>query len=223
MSPLPATWKPWRSPSPLGDRRPTTADLAAALHSDTGREDVLPYPTDRESTGYLHMLIVGINPSPWTAAVNAPFARPGNRFWRSLSTAGITPHTVNAADGLSEADERMLAELGVGITNFVSRPTARANELSTHELHEGGRRIVKRVQILQPRVVAVLGITAFRTAFSLPKAVLGLQDAETVEGWSECIPLWAMPNPSGLNAHETIGSLAQKWRDVWEASKQEPH
>jgi len=216
---LPSTWAPWRSPSPIGNRRPTKADLAAALDSELGREDVLPFPTDEASAGLLRVLIVGINPSPWTASVNAPFARPGNRFWTSLAAAGITPHKVDAAAGLSQADERMLAEVGLGITNFVSRPSARADELSTEELHEGGRRLVQRVGILKPKVVAVLGITAFRTAFSLPKAKLGLQDPETVEGWPASIPLWAMPNPSGLNAHESTASLADKWRTVWEASK----
>ena len=217
-STLPADWTPWRSPPPLQGRRPTKADLAAALHTETGREDVLPYPTDTASAGLLRMLIVGINPSPWTASVNAPFARPGNRFWRSLSAAGITPHTVNAAEGLSKTDERMLAELGIGITNFVSRPTARADELGTEELHDGGRQVVARVNVLQPQVVAVLGITAFRTAFSLPKAVQGQQDPATVPGWPANIPLWAMPNPSGLNAHETTQTLAAKWRTVWDAS-----
>lgn len=216
---LPADWTPWRSTSPLGGRRPTKDDLTAALHTETGREDVLPYPTDEQSAGLVRMLIVGINPSPWTASVNAPFARPGNRFWRSLSAAEILPYTINAAEGLSTADERLLAECGIGITNFVSRPSARADDLSTSELHEGGRQLVHRVSILRPRVVAVLGITAFRTAFGLPKAVMGPQDPATVPGWPAEIPLWAMPNPSGLNAHETIATLAQKWRAVWQAAQ----
>lgn len=218
--PLPAHWAPWRSPSPLGDQRPTKADLAAAIVSEFGREDVLPFPTDEQSAGLMRVLVVGINPSPWTAAVNAPFARPGNRFWTSLAAAGITAHTVNAATGLSREDERMLAELGFGITNFASRPSARADELTSEELLAGGIRLVERVAILQPEVVAVLGITAFRTAFSLPKAVLGPQSPETIEGWPEAVQLWAMPNPSGLNAHENIQSLAQKWQAVWEASNQ---
>ena len=88
---LPPDWKPWRSATPLGNRRPTKTDLADSLHSGLGREDVLPFPTDEQCAGTLRILIVGINPSPWTAAVNAPFARPGNRFWPSLATAGITP------------------------------------------------------------------------------------------------------------------------------------
>ncbi len=215
---LPADWTPWRAEPPLAGRRPTRADMAAAIGSGLGREDVLPYSTDAESAGILRMLIVGINPSPWTAAVNAPFARPGNRFWPSLAKAGIISHTVDASRGLARADERLLTELGIGITNFVSRPSARADELTTEELRDGGQRLVQRVAVLQPNAVAIVGITAFRTAFGLPKAQLGRQDVETVPGWPTNVQLWGLPNPSGLNAHETIDTLADKWRAVWEAS-----
>src|SRR5690625_7160200 len=97
----------------------------------------------------LRMLIVGINPSPWTASVNAPFARPGNRFWPSLAAAGITPHTVDASRGLSEANERMLAELGVGITNFVSRPSARVDEITGDVLQAVGILLVLMEQVIQ--------------------------------------------------------------------------
>lgn len=217
-SPLPASWRPWRSPSPIGLRRPTKADLAAALHTETGREDVLPYPQDEHNTGLLRMLIIGINPSPWTVAVNAPFARPGNRFWPSLAAAGITPITVDAAAGLSPDDEHLLAELGIGITNFVSRPTARADELRSQELRDGGQDLLRRVRIMRPQAVAILGITAFRAAFRLPKAQLGLQDPAAISGWPADVPLWAMPNPSGLNAHETVETIAAKWRLVWSAT-----
>src|SRR5690625_1702947 len=120
---------------------------------------------------------------------------------------------------LSEANERMLAELGVGITNFVSRPSARADELTGDELQEGGLRLVQRVNVLQPNAVAIVGITAFRTAFSLPKAKLGRQNAADISGWPQAVQLWGLPNPSGLNAHETTESRAAKWRAVWEASK----
>lgn len=219
---LPPDWAPWRAESPLAGRRPTKTDLAVAIDSGLGREDVLPYPTDEQSAGKLRMLIVGINPSPWTASVNAPFARPGNRFWPSLAQAGILPHTVDAATGLARSDEQLLAELGIGITNFVSRPSARADELSTEELQTGGQRLVERVKILQPRAVAIVGITAFRTAFSLPQTKLGRQDVATIPGWPETVQLWALPNPSGLNAHETVQSIAEKWRAVWEASAEDP-
>ncbi|PKI92135.1 mismatch-specific DNA-glycosylase [Actinomycetales bacterium SN12] len=213
-----ADWTPWRSPSPLDGRRPNPADLAHAAAAGLGRDDVLPYPTDEESAGRVRLLMVGINPSPWTVAVNAPFARPGNRFWPSLAAAGLTDDVVDASRGLSPSDERMLAERGIGMTNLVARPTARADELAAHELRAGGRRLLERVRVLRPGSVAIVGITAFRTAFALPRARMGAQDTDALSGWPRGIPLWVVPNPSGLNAHETVESLAEWWREVWAAS-----
>lgn len=215
---LPAEWTPWRSESPLNGRRPTKTDVAEARDSGMGREDVLPYPTDRLSADMLRLLIVGINPSPWTAAVNAPFARPGNRFWTSLALAGVIDRKVDASRGLAAVDERMLAERGLGITNIVSRTSARADELTTEELRAGGARLVERVRILRPRAVGVLGVTAFRAAFMQPRAKLGLQTDAPPAGWPADVQLWVLPNPSGLNAHESAESLALKWEDVWHAS-----
>ncbi|MGC4174575.1 mismatch-specific DNA-glycosylase [Demequina sp.] len=199
-----------RRPSPLDGERPTRADLARFATDDPNAiDDVLP------ASGRLKLLIVGINPGLWTAAVNAPFARPGNRFWPSLHRAGLTEHEIDASRGLRDEDERHLAERGIGITNLVGRATARADELSSAELREGGANLVTRVRELQPRVVAIAGITAFRTAYGLPKASLGLQPPDAVAGWPPHVALFVVPQPSGLNAHESIDTLAARWSEVW--------
>ena len=54
----------------------------------------------------VRLLFVGINPGLWTAAVNAHFARRGNRFWPALHAAGITPRLVDVSDGMSECRSR---------------------------------------------------------------------------------------------------------------------
>lgn len=200
-----------RRPSPLGGTRPTRQDLARfASTAPEELDDVLPEPG-----APLRLLIVGINPGLWTAAVNAPFAHPGNRFWPSLHRAGILPRTIDASCGLSPADEQEILSRGIGMTNIVPRPTARADELSREELRAGGEALVRRVQELAPRAVAIAGITAYRTAFSRPRARMGRQDAGEVPGWPEGTALWVVPQPSGLNAHETVDSLAARWREVW--------
>ena len=202
-----------RRPSPLGGRKPLTSELGAfQTMADDAMDDILPLDVTT-----VRMLIVGVNPGLWTAAVNAPFARPGNRFWPSLHRAGLTDHVVDASRGLSASDEQQLLGRGIALTNLVGRATARADELSPAELRAGGQRIVERVREMRPDVVAVEGITAFRTAFGLPKAVLGQQDARAVDGWPEGVDLWVVPQPSGLNAHETIDTLAAKWREVWDS------
>jgi TDG/mug DNA glycosylase family protein len=151
----------------------------------------------------IRLLFVGINPGLWTAAVNAHFARRGNRFWPALHRAGITPRVVDASDGLSEADRAMLLAAGVGITNIVPVATARADELTRAELTDGAARLEALVTRTRPSVVAVLGLTAYRDAFGDRNARQGRQE-RTIGGAA----LWVLPNPSGLNAHETVDSLA---------------
>lgn len=161
----------------------------------------------------VRLLFVGINPGLWTAAVNAHFARRGNRFWPALHAAGITPHLVDASDGMRPDDVAMLHRLGVGITNLVPTASARADELTVPELRAGGVALEAKVRTLRPEVVAVLGLTAYRQAFARPKAVAGRQEEPL--GGAE---LWVLPNPSGLNAHETVDTLAIAYRAAWEAA-----
>ncbi|MBF4476842.1 G/U mismatch-specific DNA glycosylase [Rhodococcus rhodochrous] len=154
------------------------------------------------------LLFVGINPGLWTAATGAHFARPGNRFYPALFRAGIVDRPIDASAGMSDADRDHLLERGVGITNLAPRATARADELTDEELREGGRHLANVVAEFRPRAVAVAGITAYRAAFGRRKAKAGRQD-DTIGD----VPLWVVPNPSGLNAHETVESLARAYAE----------
>jgi TDG/mug DNA glycosylase family protein len=142
-----------------------------------------------------------------TVAVQAPFARRGNRFYPALYRAGITDRAIDASAGLSDDDRAHLFDRGVGITSLVAAATRRADELSRAQLVEGAVALEARVAALKPEVVAMLGITAYRTAFARPAALPGRQP-EMVGGRE----LWVVPNPSGLNAHETVASLAAAYR-----------
>lgn len=155
----------------------------------------------------LRLLFVGINPGLWTAATGAHFAHPGNRFYPALYAAGITDHLIRAADGFSDTDRRYLIDRGIGISNLVRRATARADELSAAELRAGGEQLVATVERLAPAVVAMVGITSYRAAFGRRKAVQGRQEQRL--GGAE---LWVLPNPSGLNAHDTVATLAAAYR-----------
>jgi double-stranded uracil-DNA glycosylase len=155
------------------------------------------------------LLFVGINPGLWTAATQAHFARRGNRFYPALHLAGIIDRPIDASAGYRPEDREYLLERGIGITNLVPRATARADELTAAELLAGGRRLEAHVTELGVKVVAVLGITAYRTAYARPKAVAGRQP-ETLGG----AQLWVVPNPSGLNAHSSLADLAAAYREV---------
>ena len=176
--------------------KPSKEDLRDAINRTT--DDLIDHD--------LKILFCGINPGLWSAATGFHFARPGNRFWKVLHLAGFTDRQ------LHPSEEHELLESGYGITSFVKRTTARADELRTEEYIEGGRLLVKKLEKYKPRMLAVLGITAYRAAFQNPKAKLGLQD-EKIAG----TPVWLLPNPSGLNAHYQANDLAALFRELRES------
>jgi TDG/mug DNA glycosylase family protein len=182
------------------DSQHIPVDLAAARNRTI--PDVLP------SLGEpLLVLFCGINPSLYSAATGWHFARPGNRFWPALHLSGFTPRR------LAPAEQHLLPAYGLGITNLVARATAQASELGPAELRSGAERLAALVAAYRPRVLAVAGVTAYRTAFAAPRAVIGPQPA-----LSEDVRLWVLPNPSGLNAHTTGPKLAALMREMREAT-----
>ncbi|HZN08371.1 MAG TPA: G/U mismatch-specific DNA glycosylase [Pyrinomonadaceae bacterium] len=153
----------------------------------------------------LRVLFCGINPGLYTAAVGHHFARPGNRFWPALHAGGFTDRV------LSPFDERELLKSGYGITNVVPRTTASADQLTKEEIVAGGEQLRKKVLRFRPRVLAVLGVGAYRTAFNQPKATVGRQN----EMIGSTI-VWVLPNPSGLNANYQPAQLGQLFRELKE-------
>jgi TDG/mug DNA glycosylase family protein len=156
----------------------------------------------------LRLLFVGINPGLWTAAVQTHFAHPANRFYPALLEAGIIERPIDPAAGMTDDDRAYFVSRGLGITNLVARASARADELTPAELRDGGARLVERVEQWRPAVVAVAGITAYRAAFGVRSAATGRQHDHL--GGAE---LWVVPNPSGLNAHHTVATLAAAYRE----------
>ena len=151
----------------------------------------------------LRVVFCGINPGLYTGAVGHHFARPGNRFWPALFAAGFTDRI------LSPFDERELLKSGYGITNVVMRTTATADQLTRDELLEGGKQLIAKVRKYRPRVLAILGLGAYRTAWKKPKAVIGPQEERIGETL-----VWVLPNPSGLNAHYQAKDLAKLFKEL---------
>ena len=172
--------------------RPSPAELAAAA----GRTipDVIAMD--------LSVLFCGINPGLWSAATGHHFARPGNRFWPALYRGGFVPRP------LRPDEQAELLDYGLGITNLVARGSARADELSAAELRAGGRILMRKLRRYRPRWLAVLGVTAYRSAFGHRDASVGPRP-ERLGGAG----VWVLPNPSGLNAHYTLDRLTAAFAD----------
>lgn len=173
--------------------KPTKDDVADALNR-TVPDLIAPD---------LRILFCGINPGIYSGATRLHFARPGNRFWKVLYHSGFTDRQLDPSEG------RELLESGCGITCFVSRTTARADELSKAEFVEGGKVLLEKLKKYRPKMLAVLGLGAYRTAFGRPKAAVGLQ-AETFGDTR----IWLLPNPSGLNANYQLDDFVRLFSDL---------
>ena len=171
-------------------------DLQAARNRTI--PDVLPPPGQP-----LHVLFCGINPSLYSAATGWHFARPGNRFWPALHLSGFTPRR------LVPHEQHLLPGYGLGITNLVARATAQASELDAAELRVGGERLLALLTGRRPGILAIAGVTAYRTAFGHARAGIGPQPDPL--GGSR---VWVLPNPSGLNALWTTPKLIEAFRDL---------
>lgn len=159
------------------------------------------------------LLFVGINPGLWTAATNTHFCHPSNRFYPALRKGGLIDWDLDPEVGMSDEQRKAFMARGLGITNLVPRATARAAELDPRELIEGAERVEEVATEVRPAVVAVAGVTAYRVAYRRPNAQMGSQPEELSGA-----ELWVVPNPSGLNAHETLTSLAAWYRQAAEAA-----
>ena len=182
---------------PPPGRRPTREELRTAAGKTV--PDILGQD--------LRVLFVGINPGLYSGAVGHHFARPGNRFWPALYGSGFVDRP------FSPFEEQQLPTYGVGITNFVERATARADELSDEELRVGVAALAAKVRRHGVRTVAFLGLTAYRVAFGEKAAAVGRQE-RPFEG----AHVWVLPNPSGLNAHYQLADFVRMFREMREGS-----
>jgi double-stranded uracil-DNA glycosylase len=184
----PGSTTPWK---------PTAAQLAAAAGTTVAD---LAAPD-------LRVLFCGINPGLYTAAIGHHFGRPGNRFWKVLHLAGFTDRQ------LSPFEERRLLDASIGVTNLVPRATAAASELSPAELRQGVQRVEALACEYRPKVVAFLGVLAYRVALRQPQAAIGLQPLRLCAS-----ALWLLPNPSGLQARYQLAEMVELFAELRHAA-----
>ena len=162
----------------------------------------------------LDIVFVGINPSLYSAQKGHYFARPTNRFWPALSRSRLSVKARRALglERLEPCHDTLLLEHGIGFTDVVKRPSARAAELSRAELEAGAEALALKLAALKPRIACIHGLTAYRPLHGLlaPSAAdpsLGMQTATI-----GAAPIFVVPNPSPANAHFTPADQTQ-WYD----------
>jgi double-stranded uracil-DNA glycosylase len=136
------------------------------------------------------LLLVGINPGLRSGAVGHHFAGNGNPFWRLLEASGLTPRL------LDYSEDQRLAEWGIALTNLCPRTTRTAAELTRAELARGHKTLAAKIARWRPAVVALVGVSLYRTFFGVAEGPGVGARTETISG----ARVFVVPNPSGLNA-----------------------
>jgi TDG/mug DNA glycosylase family protein len=146
----------------------------------------------------MRLLVCGLNPSLYAADQGVNFARPGNRFWPAMRVAGLA-----TAD---RDPSHALRQHAIGLTDLVKRATAAAAELSVAEYADGLARLERLCRWLRPGALCLVGLAGWRAAV----------DRRAVTGWQGGdlggVPVYVMPNTSGLNASTQLDGFVQHLR-----------
>jgi double-stranded uracil-DNA glycosylase len=169
----------------------------------TRRAHILP---DRLAPD-LRVWFVGTAAGPRSAAVGAYYAHPGNRFWRALHEAGITPRLLNPHDYPE------LLDLGVGLTDFCKTGWGVDADIAKEHFDVAGFR--RKVSRFRPQALAFTSKTAASLWLDRPtgRIKLGRQPA------ADDPAVFVLPSPSGLaTSYWSIGP----WREVGDWLKSSP-
>jgi len=149
----------------------------------------------------MRLLICGVNPSWYSADAGVGYARPGNRFWAAARAAGIVERDRDPVSAI--------VDHGMGMTDFVKRPSRTAAEVRSEEYRAGFGRVERLVEWLRPGAVCFTGLSGWRDVVDA-KAVAGPQP-RGIGGR----PAYVMPSTSGLNARTSLAELVDHLREAW--------
>jgi TDG/mug DNA glycosylase family protein len=141
----------------------------------------------------LKLVFVGFNPSIPAWRTGHYYANPSNRFYHLLFESGLTPKL------LSPKEDRTLLTYGIGATDLVAAPSARADLVPAADFREGAKIALTKLIEFAPKVVCCNGVGVYRYIFGKAPARLGRQPDEKI-GQSV---LFVVPSSSGLANRQT--------------------
>ena len=141
------------------------------------------------------VLFVGINPGLRSAQTGHHFAGHSNRFWKLLHESKLV------SEPLTYLEDRRLPEWRLGLTNIIGRCTAGIDVLDPVEYRQGVASLKRKIARYQPHIVALLGVTIFRTLFSSKEQSKSPLDLGVTAMELAGARIFLLPNPSGRNAH----------------------
>ncbi|QCK04408.1 mismatch-specific DNA-glycosylase [Bradyrhizobium sp. WBAH41] len=148
----------------------------------------------------LRLVFVGTAASTRSAALGHYYAHPGNRFWRAIHEAGITPRRYQPGEFAS------LIALGIGFTDLSKTGAGMDHQIAAEAINVPGFRA--KMEKYRPRTIAFTSKKAASLFYGRPSAAIALGRQKRDESLPE---IFVLPSPSGAaSGHWTI----EPWREL---------
>ena len=159
----------------------------------------------------LRLVFVGTAASTRSAELGHYYAHPGNRFWRALHEAGITPRRYQPEEFAS------LIELGIGFTDLSKSGAGMDHQIAAETIDVPGFRA--KIEKYRPRTIAFTSKKAASLFYGRPSSGISLGRQTRDAGLPE---IFVLPSPSGAaSGHWTL----EPWRELakWIAATDVQH
>jgi TDG/mug DNA glycosylase family protein len=157
----------------------------------------------------LRLVFVGTAASTRSAELGHYYAHPGNRFWRAIHEAGITPRRYRPSEFAA------LLELGIGFTDLSKSGAGMDHQIEAASIDVPGFRA--KIEAYRPRTIAFTSKRAASLFYGKPSNMISLGRQVPDDGTSA---VFVLPSPSGAaSGHWTL----QPWRDLAEWIESDSH
>ncbi|WP_271669261.1 mismatch-specific DNA-glycosylase [Bradyrhizobium sp. CCBAU 51627] len=148
----------------------------------------------------LRLVFVGTAASTRSAELGHYYAHPGNRFWRAIHEAGITPRRYQPEEFAA------LMELGIGFTDLSKSDAGMDHQIAAATIDVPGFRA--KIEKYRPRTIALTSKKAASLFYGRPSAAISLGRQARDESLPE---IFVLPSPSGAaSGHWTL----EPWREL---------
>lgn len=148
----------------------------------------------------LRLVFVGTAASTHSAEVGHYYAHPGNRFWRAIHEAGITPRRYQPSEFAA------LIELGIGFTDLSKSGAGMDHEIAAGTIDVP--RFRAKIEKYRPRTIAFTSKKAASLFYGRPSSGIALGRQPREENWPE---IFVLPSPSGAaSGNWTL----EPWREL---------
>lgn len=148
----------------------------------------------------LRLIFVGTAASTRSAELGHYYAHPGNRFWRAIHEAGITPRRYQPSEFAG------LIELGIGFTDLSKSGAGMDHQIARETIDVLGFKT--KIEKYRPRTIAFTSKKAASLFYGRPSSGIALGQQPRDAGLPQ---IFVLPSPSGAaSGNWTL----EPWREL---------